>query len=505
MAGRKTVPPAPGESFAQVVNSLQHWWRNAVVATVDQAEVIASRREEGHLSARYLFMLSMSAAIAILGLLLSSPAVVIGAMLLSPLMGPIIGLGFALATGDYRWMRQAGKSLAVGTALAVLGCAFIVWLSPLQTVTAEIAARTRPNLFDLGVAFFSALAGAYAMIRGQMGTVVGVAIATALMPPLAVMGFGLATWNSTVFWGSTFLYITNLLTIALTAWLMARLYGFRTTLTQKQTMLQSVAIVAVFVALAVPLIISLLQIANEARSTQRIRNEVRDVFDSRAVISNIEINWEAEPIQISATVFTPDVRPEAENMAAQAIEREVGRPVEITLIQSLVGQDKDAAQAAQLAAARAQKEAADRQMAESLAARLALLAGVDEGDVTIDRERRRAMVTAQPIEGATLRAYRVLERRLSSSYPEWQIRLEPPARPLPAVPFEDGEPTAEGSDAIALIVWAAQRVNVPVVLSGSERNTARLTQLLGAQEIATRTEPGGNGDRVLVSWGTPAQ
>ncbi len=504
MAGKKAAPPAPGESFTQVLNSLRHWWRHSVVETVDQAQVIATRRDEGHLSERYLFMLSMSAAIAILGLLLSSPAVVIGAMLLSPLMGPIIGLGFALATGDYAWMRQAGKSLAVGSALAVLGCAFIVWLSPLQTVTAEIAARTRPNLFDLGVAFFSALAGAYAMIRGQMGAVVGVAIATALMPPLAVMGFGLATWNSTVFWGSTFLYITNLLTIALTAWLMARLYGFRTTLTQKQTMLQSVAIVTVFIALAVPLVVSLLQIANEARSTQRIRNEVSDVFDRRAVISNIEINWDAEPIQISATVFTPDLRPEAEGMASQAIAREIGRPVEIALIQSLVGRDKDAAQAAQLAAARAQKEAADRQMAESLAARLALLAGVDEGDVTIDRERRRAMVAAQPIEGATLRAYRVLERRLSSSYPEWQIRLEPPARPLPDVAFGDGEPTAEGKDAIALIVWAAQRVNVPIVLTGSERNTARLAQLLGQQEIATRREPG-DGDRVLVSWGAPAQ
>ena len=171
-------------SFTQVIDSWHGWWRRSVTGTVNQADVIAGRREECELSARYLLMLAMSAGIAILGLLLSSPAVVIGAMLLSPLMGPIIGLGFALAIGDFQWIKQASKSLAVGTGISILFCALIVMLSPLQTVTQEIAARTQPNLFDLFVALFSAVAGAYAMIRGREGTVVGVAIATALMPPL---------------------------------------------------------------------------------------------------------------------------------------------------------------------------------------------------------------------------------------------------------------------------------------------------------------------------------
>ena len=83
-------------------------------------------------------------------------------------------------------------------------------ISPIQTVTEEIAARTQPNLFDLLVALFSALAGSYAVIRGREGTIVGVAIATALMPPLAVVGFGLATLNWTVFGGALGLFIPNL-------------------------------------------------------------------------------------------------------------------------------------------------------------------------------------------------------------------------------------------------------------------------------------------------------
>ncbi|HSG35329.1 MAG TPA: DUF389 domain-containing protein [Sphingomonadaceae bacterium] len=508
MAETDAVPPqSPREQgFAHVIGSLQSWWQASVVGTVKQVEVIEKRRDECHMSARYIFMLAMSACIAMLGLLLSSPAVVIGAMLLSPLMGPIIGLGFALATGDYPWMRQAAISLAYGTAIAVLLTALLVVLSPYQTVTPEIAARTRPNLFDLGVAFFSALAGAYAMIRGSEGTVVGVAIATALMPPLAVVGFGLATWNGAVFWGALFLYVTNLLTIALTAWLMAKLYGFRSRFSERQTLFQSIAIIAVFVGLAVPLFFSLNQIVWETRSTQKIRNEILDVFVTRSVIDNLDINYDADPIRISATVFTPERNPDAETAAARAIVREIQRPVEVALIQSLVGQDKNAAEAAQLAAARASQEAADRQRSEALAVRLSLVAGVQPSDVMIDRERRRALVKAQPLEGASLRAYRELERRIAATEPEWQIRLEPPARPLPDVLFENGRPTAQGQEALGLIVWAAERVDVPLVLTGDSENTTRLAALLAEREIASRsmvTVPTGN--RVQVSWGAPGE
>ena len=100
--------------FARVILSLRKWWRDDVVATVNQEGIVELRREEADLSARFLFMTIMSAGIAILGLIQSSPAVVIGAMLIAPLMGPIIGLGFAMASGDYVWLRKCAKSVAVG-------------------------------------------------------------------------------------------------------------------------------------------------------------------------------------------------------------------------------------------------------------------------------------------------------------------------------------------------------------------------------------------------------
>lgn len=490
-------------TFGDVIDTWRNWWRHSVIGTVNQTEVIAGRREESDLSARYMFMLAMSAGIAILGLLLSSPAVVIGAMLLSPLMGPIIGLGFALATGDYQWIRQSSRSLAIGTVLSIVICAIIVVMSPLQTVTPEIAARTRPNLFDLLVALFSALAGAYAMIRGREGTVVGVAIATALMPPLAVVGFGLATLNWTVFSGALLLFVTNLMTIALTAAIMARLYGFSTRLSEKQTNYQSMLIAAAFIGLAVPLFLSLRQIGFEANASRQINAAVLDEFEARARISQIDPNFATDPISITGIVLTPTIRPDAERVIEGAIARRIGREVDLSLTQYKVGTGTQAAEEAQLAASRAVEEANSRR-ASQLAERLALVAGVSESDVLVDRQRRRAVVTARPLEGATLAAYRELEARIASSEPEWRIQLRPPARPLPAVAFDGDALTADGARALALIGWAGQRLAVPIVLRGRSDQTAQVAETLRNQGIVVQIEGGGGRGPVTAEWGAPS-
>jgi len=488
------------KGFGSVLSSLNGWWRRDVTSSVDQIAVIEKRRAECALSARYLLMTSMSAGIAVLGLLLSSPAVVIGAMLLSPLMDPIMGVGFALAIGDYKWLRQSAKTLAIGSIVAVMFCALIVFFSPLQTITSEIAARTRPNLFDLLVALFSAIAGAYAMIRGREGTIVGVAIATALMPPLAVVGFGLAVWNGTVFWGALFLFITNLTAIALTATAMARAYGFSTSLSEKQTQMQAFLIFSAFIVLAIPLFLSLRQIVWESNATRQINVVVEDVFDGRARVSSIDTNYESDPIGITATVFTPDMIENAEADVERAIARRIGRTVEVALTQVPVGRRDDAAEEAQLVAARAQEAEAVEQL-EHIADRLALLAGVPHDDVTVDRQRRRAMVNARPLDGATMATYFELERRIDSTEPEWDIRYIPPIRPLPAIAFEGEEPTAAGRRALVLASWAQDRIGVPVRLTGPEDSVAVLRAILAAEEQAMRAEVTGEGfGDVSVGW-----
>ncbi len=490
-------------NLARMIVSFRKWWREDVVGTVNHAEVIEQRREEGALSARYLFLTAMSAGIAILGLLLSSPAVVIGAMLLSPLMGPIMGLGFALATADYRWMRQSAISLAWGSALAVLLCALIVLASPLKEVTSEIAARTRPNLFDLLVAVFSALAGAYAMIRGKGAAIVGVAIATALMPPLATVGFGLATGNWTVFSGALLLYITNFVAIALFAAFIARLYRFTTYLSGRHTMFQNVAMFAVLVALTVPLGLSLIRIGWETQAQRTIRAEVMDPFPRTSRLSEIVIDFEADPIDVAAAVMTPQITANAEGLARRSIERALGQPVELSLTQYQVGTATSAAEEAQLSAARDSERRAS-QRADELAARLALIAGVEEGEVLVDRERRRALVRAGSLEGASLATWRALELRLAATEPDWRIELVPPAGPLPPIAFADGEPTEAGARALALAGWATRRVGTPLVLTGPATDTQRAVAILAEAGISGVESRAGNGP-VQPSWGTPGE
>jgi uncharacterized hydrophobic protein (TIGR00271 family) len=499
--------PAPTTStnFRRVVFSFQRWWVEDVMGTVDQNAVIEKRRAECPLSARYLFMTAMSGGIAVLGLLLSSPAVVIGAMLLSPLMDPIMGIGFALATGDYRWLRQSASTLAWGTVMAIGLCAVVVFLSPLTDITSEIAARTRPNLFDLLVALFSALAGAYAMIRGRDGTIVGVAIATALMPPLAVVGFGLATFNWTVFGGALLLFVTNAVTIALTAWGMARIYGFHSTLDEKQSMFQSAAVVAVFVALAVPLGFSLVEIGREARATQQIRTVLADTFSPTARISQPEINFASDPVTVSAFAWTTEIIEDAEAKAEANLADQLGELVDVNLQQFLV-QDERSAEAAQIASSNAKAEAAESDRVDDLEQRLMLAAGVSDGEIVIDPQRRRALVKAKPLDGASLATYRALEQRIAASEPDWRIELTPPvnalasAEALPAITMgEDGELSEDGRKALDYAAWGAQRFDLPVELSGREEEMAKARAYLEERGVTVQAET--SESEMRASWG----
>lgn len=478
-----STPAGQISNFSRVLLSWRHWWRQDVVGTVDQAEVISRRREDCKLSERYLFMTAMSGGIAILGMLLSSPAVVIGAMLLSPLMGPIMGLGFALAIGDYRWLRESARSLAWGSMMAIVLCALIVFFSPIQTVTSEIAARTRPNLFDLLVALFSALAGAYAMIRGREGTIVGVAIATALMPPLAVVGFGLATLNWTVFSGALLLFVTNLLTIALTAWGMARLYGFRSSLTERQSLFQNLVVVVVFIALAVPLFFTLRQIAWEYNAERIIRSEVMENFPDRSRLSDVSTDYAAVPVRIGATVLTPALQPDAEARTERALANRLGREIELTLTQYQVGTSASAAEQAQLAAAGAREEAAAAQRAQQLARRLALVAGVTEDDVMVDRQKRMALVRANVLPGAALATYRALEARVAATEPDWKVKVIPPPGTLPRIDFAGAEPSDAGLRAIELVTWASERLDLPVELAGNAAQAQRAAEILAERGV----------------------
>ncbi len=261
MEGYETGMTAETPAAAQTRNLLRRLLVGARRG-VDHAEAAAAVYENGGLSGRYLMMTVISAAIAALGLMLSSPAVVIGAMLVSPMMGPIVAMGFSLALLDWNELKQSLTALGVGVGLALFVAILLTLLSPLKEPTAEILARTRPNFFDLLIAVFSGIAGAYAVIRQRGETIIGVAIATALMPPVATVGFGLGTGDLSIAGGAFFLFMTNLVAIALAATVTAGFYGFRPRLLERPKPWRGVAVMVVFVLLAVPLALSLRSIAH---------------------------------------------------------------------------------------------------------------------------------------------------------------------------------------------------------------------------------------------------
>lgn len=181
-------------------------------------------------SLNYWLEIIFSAGIATLGLVLNSPAVIIGAMLISPLMGPIMATGLALAAGDLYLAMKAVANLLASIALAIALSGLIVWLLPFHSVTTEVLARINPNLLDLGVALFSGLAGSVAVCRAGAGsgmmTLPGVAVAVALMPPLCTMGFGLGSGaNTRIMGGAGLLFLTNLVAIVSSAFVVFLLVG----------------------------------------------------------------------------------------------------------------------------------------------------------------------------------------------------------------------------------------------------------------------------------------
>ncbi len=316
-------------------------WRG--IREIEHNVVVEHVAEEGILTGRYIFMTVMSCGIAILGLLLSSPAVIIGAMLISPLMGPIMLMGFSLAILDLAALRQAVISLAIGTAVA-LGTSFlIVLISPLTENTSEILARTRPNFFDLLVAVFSGLAGGYAVIHRKGETIVGVAIATALMPPLAVTGFGIATGQFEIAGGAFFLFMTNLLAIALSVTILARFYGFGERHSPQHAAWQNALIIGVFVALSIPLGLSLRDIAYEARVRDVGRDMVEAAFAGGDVrVTDFDVAFPRtgrDRIKVRATVFTPSRVVDAEARLSGQLSDRFRRQVAVVLDQVIIDDD----------------------------------------------------------------------------------------------------------------------------------------------------------------------
>lgn len=318
----------------------------------------------------YWLVLVLSGAIATLGLALNSSAVVIGAMLVAPLLAPVVGLALSLAAGDGKLAIQTGAVVLASTLAVVAVGALLTGLLPFQTITLEITARTRPTTLDLAIAVFSGLVGAVVTVaRGSRlsAAIPGVAISVALIPPLAVAGFGIGIgWDAELIRGSLLLYGANLAGIVLSGMGVFLVVGMHRNevLSAARTWheevrprglaawagrvpwLRSVGVfrspwsrvglvLAFAVALGIPLSSSLAQIAREARVERAVAEaaalfEVRD----RASILNRQVVYGSGQARVYLRVATTEwfgrgVREEFERAASAA----AGEPVRLSLEQ----------------------------------------------------------------------------------------------------------------------------------------------------------------------------
>lgn len=197
-------------------------------AHLEDPEVVYSEIQKGvSFSGTNLWILMFAVVIASVGLNMNSTAVIIGAMLISPLMGPINGMGYGIATFDLPLFRKAVKNFTFAIGAGLIASTLYFLITPISTAQSELLARTNPTIYDVFIALFGGLAGIVAISSLQKGTVIpGVAIATALIPPLCTAGYGLANLKFDFFFGALYLFTINTIFIAISSILVSKILKF---------------------------------------------------------------------------------------------------------------------------------------------------------------------------------------------------------------------------------------------------------------------------------------
>lgn len=313
------------------------------------------------LSLNYWLGIVFSAGIATFGLIQDSPAVIIGAMLISPLMGPIMAAGLGLAVGDLYLALKAILNLIASVTVAVALSACIVWLLPFHSATTEILSRTKPTLLDLGIALFSGLAGS--VIVGRAGgdgltALPGVAIAVALMPPLCSLGFGFGSGlNTRIIGGAGLLFLTNLVAIISSAFAVFLLIGMnagelgdqvercregeflakrliqgrgRRVFTHSGGLGWRILVLVILLgAIAIPLKTAFVQLTEEAAARSTVQQVVKGLLSSSALVSHqVDVGRHSIVVHLFSTQEVPE---ETQRQAQEAIRKRSGRPTQLSI------------------------------------------------------------------------------------------------------------------------------------------------------------------------------
>lgn len=439
-------------------------------------------QSDGQLTKSYMLMCGLSAGIAALGLLQSSTAVVIGAMLISPLMGPIASMGFGFASLDGHQIRDSVKVVLIGAAIGILTGVLLTWLSPIRNATPEIIARTEPTLLDLAIAILSGMAGAYATVQQKGATAIGVAIATALMPPLATIGYGLGVANLAFAGGALLLFLTNLAAIAFSFALIARLSGAARPLANVDVAPRYIAAgIFIFVALATPLGVTLYRVTSEARAQSEVRDLLNRELNLRpADIPQLQVKWPVRgtPL-VDAVVVTRTYSSDAERRITSALTKLW--EVKPTLnLQQIVAADLKSQTAAIV-------DAAVERSANGIARDTPPLSAIRSAvriptqALWVNRSERIVQIVPFAANGWGLADYRAIEKSAGKAGGGWRVRIIPPVEQelfVPVTLSAEKEPNKALDDLIwAVERWGLERVQFVPASSRAPANSDALRQV----------------------------
>lgn len=298
-------------------------------STEEFKELFQVLRENAQLKGTYMVLMVLSTVLATFGLFANSTPVVIGAMILAPLMSPIISLSMAALRQERTLAMQSSYTIIAGLGLSLLFAVVITLLTPINLPNSEILSRTRPNLLDLGIAVVSGIAGAYAHAREEVAkTLAGVAIAVALVPPLAVAGIGIGWADWSIFSGAALLLFTNLAGMVLMGSFTFFLLGFSPLRLATKGLAASLLVVAL---LSIPLALGFQRMMYEHRLVQQL-----DGWESgKGVIKEVKIQH-LSPLSISIKLISAEVLDDGEiDKVKQQIEDKLGQGVRLEITTAL--------------------------------------------------------------------------------------------------------------------------------------------------------------------------
>lgn len=243
-----------------------------------------------------VWVLICSIFIASIGLNSNSTAIIIGAMLISPLMGPIVGIGFSLGTNRFDLLKRSVLNFVIMMLVALITSTMYFFLTPLDKADTEILARTAPTILDVLVALFGGLAGAISLTKKNKGLTVvpGVAIATALMPPLCTVGYGLATWQPEFAFGAMYLFLLNSVIISISTTVFVRIVQFplHTFVDQKVEKRAKVLITLFLIVLIVPSVLFFVSATRKSYFDTNATNFVQnEIYQANSFIISQDISY----------------------------------------------------------------------------------------------------------------------------------------------------------------------------------------------------------------------